>query len=141
METKKKGGKTKFIILAIFLLVLIVTYAFDYIRCTTYKLEVTASDMKPVASSTEKVEILVRVTRFGKIQKGHKIFALQSNGSLDKNVAYTDDEGCIKLIYTPYNASSYTPAEKVEITIRDESNSIIWEVNAYTVLVLDLQNP
>ena len=140
METKKKS-KTKYIVLAIFLLILVVTYAFDYIRCTTFKLEVTASEMKPIASSSEKVEILVRVTRFGKVQVGHKIFALQSNGSLDSNVKYTDEDGCVRFTYTPYNASAYTPAEKVQITIREENNSIIWEVNAYTVLELDLQNP
>lgn len=139
MEKKKKRVGVKFIILGVFLLVLCLTYAFDYIRCTTYKLEVLVSNDQPIASKEEEVEIKVRVTRFGKIMTGHKVFALPTAGTLDKNVAYTDEEGCVYFTYTPYQATKYNPAGDVDITIRDESNSIIWEVNSFTTLKLHLQ--
>lgn len=141
MEVKKKKSKTKYIVLAIFLLILVVTYAFDYIRCTTYTLEVTASETEPYASSSERVKIRIRISRFGKVQSGHKVFAMQSAGSLDTYIGYTDDDGLVDFVYTPYDSSEFVPAGEVTITIRDESNSVFWEVNAVTTLVLNLREP
>lgn len=115
-------------------------YLFDYLWAKTYTVEVVSvSDENPVASNDERVEIVVRVTHFGKPMSGHVIFALPSDGRMLAFTTLTDEDGVANLTYIPYTANAFLPVHDVEIRIRDQSNSVFWEINAYTDLGLKMR--
>ena len=139
-EKKRRRLRPKYIIAAALLLFFSACYLFDFLWAKTYEIAVlSVSDETPVADNKERVEIRVRVTHFGKTMSGHKMFALPTAGTMTAYTAVTDSDGTAVFVYTPYTESIFTPANDVVIKIRDESNSVIWEVNAFVNITLRLQ--
>lgn len=142
---KSKGKKRKiglkYIIAAALIVFFAFAYLFDFIWSKTYTVEVVSlSDEAPIADNSVRVEIKVCVTHFGKPAQQHEIFALPSAGSMLAYTTITDENGMATFIYVPYTETTFTPAKDVEIRIRDQSNSIILEINAYSDLTLKLQS-
>ncbi len=138
-KSKRKIG-VKYIIAAIIIVVFSAFYIFDVVWAKTYDVQaVYVSDKTPVASNSERVEIVVRVTHFGKPMAKHEIFVLPSAGSMLAYTALTDETGQAVFYYIPYTASAFTPASDVTLRIRDQSNSVFWEINANTEIVLRLR--
>ena len=138
-NAKRKIG-VKYIVAAIIIVIFSAFYVFDSLWAKTY--DVTAiyiSDETPVASNSERVEIIVQVTHFGKPVANHEVFVLPSAGSMLAYTALTDEEGKVGFYYIPYTASAFNPAQDVTLKIRDQSNSVFWEVNASTEIVLKLR--
>ena len=139
-ERKKRKIGLKYIVAAALIVFFSACYLFDYLWSKTYVVEVVSiSDETPYADSSERVEIKVRVTHFGEPMENHEIFALPSAGLMAAYTTVTDENGIATFTYTPYTETRFTPAKDVEIRIRDQSNSIIWEVNAYMDITLKLQ--
>ena len=139
-DGKKRKIQIKYIVAAALVSVFSLFYLFDFLWAKTYKVEVVSvSDENPVASNGERVEIAVRVTHFGKPANGHVIFALPSDGRMLAFTTLTDEDGVATLTYIPYTANAFLPVHDVEIRIRDQSNSIFWEINAYTDLELKMR--
>ena len=117
-------------------------FAFDYFWSKTYEVEiVSVSNYTPYADQSERVEITVKVTHFGKPMVGHSMFALQDAGRMMNYTDTTDENGLATFVYVPHEVSKFEPNPKLDvyIRIRDESNSIFWEVNAYNVVELNLK--
>ncbi|MBO6262824.1 MAG: hypothetical protein J6N93_00945 [Clostridia bacterium] len=137
---KKAKIKVKYIVAAAIIAVFSAFYLFDYLRAKTFTVEVVSvSDENPVASNDERVEITIRVTHFGKPVEGHVIFALPSDGRMLAFTTLTDEDGVATMTYVPYTANAFLPVHDVEIRIRDQSNSVFWEINAYTDLQLKMR--
>ncbi len=135
----KKNG-LKYIILLALILFFSVCFAFDYAWAKTYNIEVVSvSDTSPYADSKERVEIVVRVTHFGKAIRNHEIYSLPNAGSMVAYTTTTDNDGYATLTYAPYTATAFIPAKDVEIVIRDQSNSVFIEINASTTVTLNLR--
>lgn len=138
-KTKRKIG-VKYIIAAIIIAIFSAFYVFDIIWAKTYDVKVVyVSDETPVASNSERVEIIVQVMHFGKPMSNHEVFVLPSAGSMLAYTALTDEEGKVSFYYIPYTSSAFNPAQDVVLKIRDQSNSVFWEINANTELVLKLR--
>ena len=138
-KTKRKIG-VKYIIAAIIIAIFSAFYVFDIIWAKTYDVKVVyVSDDTPVASNSERVEIIVQVMHFGKPMSNHEVFVLPSAGSMLAYTALTDEEGKVSFYYLPYTSSAFNPAQDVVLKIRDQSNSVFWEINANTELVLKLR--
>ena len=138
-KTKRKIG-VKYIIAAIIIAIFSAFYVFDIIWAKTYDVKVVyVSDDTPVASNSERVEIIVQVMHFGKPMSNHEVFVLPSAGSMLAYTALTDEEGKVSFYYIPYTASAFNPAQDVVLKIRDQSNSVFWEISANTELVLKLR--
>lgn len=138
-KMKRKIG-VKYIIAAIIIAIFSAFYVFDIIWAKTYDVKVVyVSDDTPVASNSERVEIIVQVMHFGKPMSNHEVFVLPSAGSMLAYTALTNEEGKVSFYYIPYTASAFNPAQDVVLKIRDQSNSVFWEINANTELVLKLR--
>ena len=139
-KTEKRKIGVKYIIAAIIIAIFSAFYIFDSIWAKTYEVKVVyVSDETPVASNSERVEIIVQVMHFGKPMSNHEVFVLPSAGSMLAYTALTDEEGKVSFYYIPYTASVFNPAQDVILKIRDQSNSVFWEINANTELVLKLR--
>lgn len=138
---KVKQKYIKYVVLLCLLAVCGLTYLGDYIRSKTYKVEIVyISDEEPPADSSEKVVFRVRVTRFGRPQAGHDIFASPTGGRMFNYMGKTDENGIAEFVYLPYTETVFTPARDVDVRVRDESNSLIWEVNADNRFTLHLRS-
>lgn len=143
MMTKRKKRKIglKYIIVAALIVFFAFAYLFDFVWSKTYNVEIiSVSDETPIADNSVRVEIKVCVTHFGEPVKKHEIFALPSAGLMLAYTTVTDENGIATFVYVPYTETRFTPAGDVEIRIRDQSNSIILEINAYSDLTLKLQS-
>ena len=139
-KTEKRKIGVKYIIAAIIIAIFSAFYIFDSIWAKTYEVKVVyVSDETPVASNSERVEIIVQVMHFGKPMSNHEVFVLPSAGSMLAYTALTDEEGKVSFYYIPYTSSVFNPAQDVILKIRDQSNSVFWEINANTELVLKLR--
>ena len=118
-------------------------YAYDAVRAGSYKVELASPLPETVyADGATPVDIAVRVTRRGRPQAGHYLFALPVDGG--RFTAYraeTDENGEAVFTYYPYRAMILLPAKTVEIRIIDESNSVFFEVNAELPVYIDLKEP
>lgn len=142
MITKKVKRKIpiKYIIVSILIVIFSVFYVFDCLWAKTYEVSaVYISDETPVASNTERVEIVVQIKHFGKPMENHEVFVLPSAGSMLAYTALTDKDGMATFYYIPYTASVFNPVQDVTLTIRDQSNSVFWEINADTEVLLKLR--
>lgn len=138
-KTKRKIG-VKYIIAAIIIAIFSAFYVFDSLWAKTYEVKaIYISDETPVASNAERVEITVQVMHFGKPVSNHEVFVLPSAGSMLAYTSLTDEEGKVSFYYIPYTASAFNPAQDVILKIRDQSNSVFWEINANTEVVLKLR--
>lgn len=136
------GKNTKYIVIAVLVLILGCMWIYDSIRVNSYKIELSYIDtMTPVADNSKPVNMKIRITRRGKPQAGHSIFILPLDGG--RFAAYralTDEAGEASFLYHPYSSTSLLPAKPVRIQAIDESNSTFIEVNAKLVFSLDLVN-
>ncbi len=140
-ERKKRKIGLKYVIAAALILFFSACYLFDFFWAKTYHIEVVSiSDETPYAHNSERVEITVRVTHFGKPMEGHEIFALPSAGQMFAYTTLTNENGEATFTYIPYTETYFYPAKDVELRIRDQSNSVVWEINAYKDIVLKLQS-
>lgn len=140
MEKKKRKIGLKYIVAGALILFFSLCWLFDWLWAKTYDVcVVSVSDEAPRADSSVRVEIVVRVTHFGKPSAGHDIYALPTAGSMVAYMTVTDEDGYATVVYTPYTETAFTPARDVTVTIRDQSNSVIWEINAATSVTLRLQ--
>lgn len=139
MKKHKLKLKLKYIIALSLIAFFSIGFIFDCIWAKTYDIDIAyISNETPYADSKERVTIKVQVTHFNKPCKNHEIYALPSAGSMVAYTTKTDNDGYATLTYTPYTATAFVKLEDVEIVIRDQSNSIIWEVNARTSITLKM---
>lgn len=132
MKKEKRKIRLKYIVAGVLIALFACGYLFDFLWAKTYRVEiVSVSDEEPLASEKDKVDIVVKVTHFGKPMAGHEMFALPDAGRMLNYNAVTDENGFASFTYIPFNGNPYMTIEEVRISIRDESNSVIWEVNAY----------
>lgn len=116
-------------------------YCFDYFRAKNYEIEVVSiSPEEPVADGETPVYITIKLTRGGTPVEGHYMYILPINGgTMQKNRAQTDQNGCVEYIYYPYRASVLMPAQTVTLRVYDESNSVFVIVNANLDFEIDLK--
>lgn len=139
MKNKKLKIKLKYIIALSIIAIAFLGFTFDYFWAKTYNIEiVNISNPTPYADSKERVTIDVKVTHFNNPCKNHEIYALPSAGSMVAYTTKTDENGWATLTYTLYTKTAFVKLEDVKIVIRDQSNSIFWEINAKTSLTLKM---
>lgn len=136
---KRRKLPVKYTVALVLIAVFTALWLFDFAWAKTYIIEAKAADYSPVADPSKRVEIEIQVTHFGKPVAGHEIFVLPSAGTMAANLAKTDENGRAILVYIPYRADKFTPLEDVVVTIRDQSNSFVWEINARTDVVLNMR--
>ena len=133
----------KWKVFAVLLIVVALAAGYDYYRMTTFEVSVLSISPDPApADGKTPVTITAKVTRHGQPVEGHNLYALSLGGGNFK--AYrvlTDADGQAEFTYFPYQASAYSPAQDVEIYIRDESNSVFIEIYADTSCVVHLEEP
>jgi hypothetical protein len=132
----------KYTVAILLVLVFALAYLFDFVWSKTYEVQVISiSDQTPYADQTERVEITVQVKHFGKEMAGHSMFALPNAGRMESYTAKTDENGYATFVYIPHEVNKFDPDPilDVVIKIRDESNSVVWEVNAYGNVELTLK--
>jgi len=120
--------------------VIAVCFGVDLGISKTYKMEVVAMSEEVVyADNKRPVTIDVVLTQFDKPIANHNLYAVAvGGGRLKANRVRTDENGMASFVYVPYTANRFMPAEPITINIVDESNSIIFEVNAKYSFVIDL---
>ncbi len=112
----------------------------------TYSYESKFGDL--TADQNNTVTITVRLTQNGEPVPNHSLWlenptAYQegewiSGGSLRKNLVITDENGEAEFTYYPYTANKLKPANFVKFVVKDQSNSIVVEVNAKQTFWLEL---
>ncbi len=140
----------KFVIAAILVLVFCVCWLVDYCIAQTYEINYTYESVYGdlTADQRNTVTIVVTLTQNGKPVAGHSLWmnpplAYQdgewiSGGQMQKNLVVTDENGQAVFTYYPYTANKLKPANFVKFVVKDQSNSLIVEVNAEKVFWLEL---
>jgi hypothetical protein len=124
--------KRKFLGFLIFCAVAGALFLFDFGRSKLFSIELVEVNPSPIpADGTSTVVLKVRLTRNGRPVEGHDLYALSLDGG--NFAAYrinTDDSGEAVFTYHPYRVSSTFPVKDIRFNIRDESNSVFFEINA-----------
>ena len=135
--------KKKLIITGILVAIFLSFYVVDCIVAASYSIKV--SDVNPSPSPADAktpVSITVQLTKGNEPIEGHVLYALTKGGGSFKSVRLkTNKDGEAVFTYYPYLASQYLPAGKVEIEIRDESNSLLVSVPAKMEFNIELIDP
>ena len=129
----------------ILVLVVVVALAagYDYYRKTTFDVSVLSISPDPApADGKSPVTITAQVTRHGEPVEGHNLYAVSlDGGNFEAYRVLTDADGQAQFTYFPFQATAYSPAQEVDIYIRDESNSVFIEIYADTSCVVHLEEP
>ncbi len=137
---KKLGAK--YIVTILLLLLAGSGILYDFLRSKTFRIEMLS--MTPevaVADSRLPVTITVRVSRRGEPCQNHYLYVINNGGGqLKGNRILTDADGMAEIIYYPYTESMVRPAGPVTISIKDESNSVFFEIGANLSFVIELQS-
>ena len=135
--------KKKLIMTSIFVAIIAVFFAVDYLISLRYQIEFVSLTPNPAYADGETpVKIRVRVTKGGAPVEGHTMSALSLNGGrFDAYRILSDENGEAEFTYFPYLASALVPAQDVTIQVRDESNSVFIAVPAKTLFELPLKMP
>lgn len=101
-----------------------------------YRIEVVSIPEQTVAGN--QAVFTVRVTDLqGRPKEGHLLAAVTyGTGSFLAYRVETDEEGLATFTYYTLPESRYNPAMDIDIQIRDESNSVFFEVNTLLDLTL-----
>lgn len=134
----------KIFITIVFVVIVLFCYVFDFCISKSYQFEVVSVSPEVIhADPQQPVEITIKLTRYGKAVSGHDLYALpvgeNAAGVFRQNRIRTDEQGLAVFVYYPYKATMFVPAAPVDIQIVDESNSILFVINAEFFMVLDIQ--
>lgn len=130
----------KMFVCAVVVLVIAALFGMDIIISKTYTLKLESISEEVVyADNKIPVTVQISLTQFGKPIAGHSLYAVaEGGGRMKANRVMTDENGIAEFIYVPYTANRFMPAAPVTIKVIDESNSLVFEVNATVSVTLEL---
>ena len=140
----------KLIIVIVLVVVFCGCWLMDYCIAQSYDIAYTYESVfgDLTANQRNVVTITVTVTRNGKPAAGHSLWMENplahqdgewiSGGQLQKNLVITDENGQAVFTYYPYTANKLKPANFVKFVVKDQSNSLVVEVNASKTFWLEL---
>ena len=133
-----KSFVTKLIIWGCVLAICGVIYAIEYKVSTEYSFELCSvsqeesvdSDGPAIANTTNYIKI--KVTKNGEPVAGHTIYYFPKTlgAKLMEYRQVTDEAGMITFRLIPPGSTPFDPLQDVVLEFRNESNSLIFEVNA-----------
>ena len=134
---------TKYFIIICLVIICSVIYLFDFLIARSYDFEILS--MTPefkYADPNIPVDISIRLSRNGVPVSGHDLYALPTGdniaGVFKQNRIRTDENGIANFTYYPYRATMFVKAAPVDIKVIDESNSVIFVINAEFIFTIDL---
>ena len=130
--------KKKLIGFGIFCLVVGLLLVFDFGRSKLFTISLVDVQPNPIpADGNTTVKVKARLTRGDKPVAGHDLFILSLDGGIFTTYrSRTNTDGEAFFEYFPYLVSDTYPLHDIRFEIRDESNSIFLEVDAYKIFTV-----
>ena len=130
--------KKKLIGFGIFCLIIGVLFLFDFFRSRLYTIDLVDVSPNPVpADGNTLVTLKVRLTRGKKPVQNHDLYTVSLDGGVF--VVYrsrTNSGGEAVFEYYPYQVSGTYALRDIRFRIRDESNSVFFEIGAENTFIV-----
>jgi len=137
--------KKKLIGLGIFCLIIGSLLLFDFIRSRFYTIDLLEVSPYPIpADGSTLITIKAKLTRGGKPVENHDLYIVSLDGGVIAIYrSRTNAGGEAVFEYYPYRVSATYPLRDIRFRIRNESNSIFFEIGAestFTVATVEVKN-